>query len=306
MRQKTLAIGLSLTCFLAGSAPGWQVAEDPLTRPIAPEFAARWTRSIDPRQIYGNSYLIGFTELNVGLIRSSEGLIIIDAGVPQGIPALEANIRRLGLRVADIKYILSTEPHFDHAGGLAALARDSGATVVAGASAVPTLRTGKVGSEDPQHGLVPAFPPVARVRAVRDGDIIRLGDVQVVARSTPGHTAGSMSWSWRSCEGKKCLGMVFASSLNPASADGYRFSATSNRRIVASYRSSFASVAALPCDILITAHPNQSGGDTKMAKLQAGTTPNPFIDPGACRRYANEFAATLDARLAREARGGEP
>ncbi len=281
----------------AGSAHG----DDPLTRPIAPESAKRWLGPQVPTRIYGNSYLVGFTDLNVALIRTSAGLIVIDAGVPQGIAAVEANIRRLGFRVKDIKYILSTEPHFDHAGGLAALARDSGATVVASVAGAAALRQGTIGPDDPQFSLVVDFPPVTRVRAMADGETLTLGKTVITARATPGHTVGSMSWTWRSCEGRKCLNMVFGSSLNPVSADGYRYTDPAHAFVIAGFRRSFDVMRKLPCDILFTAHPGQSGGDVKFTALRKRPAPNPFIDRGACRAVAAKHEKLLDARIAKEA-----
>ncbi|MFZ8510109.1 MBL fold metallo-hydrolase, partial [Staphylococcus aureus] len=84
-------------------------------------------------RIYGNTYLVGFRKMNVALIDTGAGLILIDAALPQSVAAVEANIRTLGFKLRDVKFILSTEPHYDHAGGLAALARDSGATIIASA-----------------------------------------------------------------------------------------------------------------------------------------------------------------------------
>jgi metallo-beta-lactamase class B len=84
------------------------------------------------------------------------------------------------------------------------------------------------------------------------------------------------------------------------SADGYRFTDPAHAGVVASYRRSFARMSTLPCDLLITAHPAQSGGEEKFARFSAGAKPNPYLDPGACRTYAAEFSALLDARLAKE------
>ncbi|MGY4397225.1 metallo-beta-lactamase class B [Sphingomonas sp. UYAg733] len=291
------ATGLAMLLASAGSAQG----DDPLTRPIAPESAKRWLGPQVPTRIYGNSYLVGFVDLNVALIRTSAGLIVIDAGVPQGVAAVEANIRRLGFRVKDVKYILSTEPHFDHAGGLAALARDSGATVVASAAGAVALRRGAIGPDDPQFGLVVDFPGVTRVRAVADGEKLKLGNTVITAIATPGHTAGSMSWTWRSCEGRKCLNMVFGSSLNPASADDYRYTDPAHASVIAGFRRSFGVMKKLPCDILVTAHPGQSGGNEKFAALRKRPARNPFIDPAACRTVAADFETLLDARRAKEA-----
>ena len=297
MRVILAAAAISLALAAPASA-----ADDPLLRPIASGYAARWLGAEAPIRIHGNSYIVGFSGLNVGLIRTTAGLILIDGALPQAVPAIEANIRRLGLRVKDIKLILSTEPHYDHAGGLAALARDSGATVAASAPAAEVLRRGRSGPDDPQATQLASFPAVTRLRVVRDGEVIRLGDVAVTARATPGHTAGSMSWTWSSCERGACLAMVFGSSLNPVSSEGYRFSDPDHRGVVDAFRDSFGVMRALPCDVLLTSHPDQSGGDVRRARFERQPEPNPFVDRGACRAYADRFARVLDERLASERR----
>lgn len=279
-------------------------ADDLLLRPVAPESAARWLiGSEEPIRIHGNTYLVGFAGLNIALIDSGDGLILIDGAVPQAVREIQANIRRLGFRPEDIRYILSTEPHLDHAGGIAALARDSGATVVASAAAAEVLRRGRSGPDDPQAAWLDDFPPVQRLRAVADGETLRLGNVEIVARATPGHTPGSMSWSWRSCESGACLDIVFAASLNPLAAEPYRFSDPRNASALAAFRATFARLRALPCGILFTPHHGQSGGEEKLARLREERRPNPFVDPSACRAYADAFEARLDAQLAAEADG---
>ena len=277
-----------------------QDAQDPLLKPIAESFAARWLGEEAPFRLFGDSWLVGFAGLSVVLIRTDAGLILIDGAVPQGVRRVQAHIRAAGFDPKDIKFILSTEPHYDHAGGLAALARDSGATVVASPQAVDVLRRGRSGPDDPQAAQLDAFPPPARLRAIRDGETLRLGRTVITARATPGHTAGSMSWTWRSCEDARCADMVFGSSLNPVSVAGYRLSAPANAAVVAGFRRSFATFRNLKCDVLVSAHPDQSGGDAKLARYRRAPTPNPFLDPGACAAYAAKFEALLDKRLADE------
>lgn len=295
-------LGMSLV--LASTALVAQVtADDPLLKPIEPEFAQRWLTPQPATRIHGRTWLVGFGGLSVGLIKTSAGLILIDAAVPQSVLDLEANIRSAGFEISDIKLILSTEPHYDHAGGLAALARDSGATVLASAPAVAVLRAGRSGADDPQMAWLPPLPSPARLRAVKDGEKIRLGDTVVTAIATPGHTAGSMSWNWKSCEGAACRTIVFASSLNPVAAPGYRFSDPAHAAGIAAFRRTIDRVRGLRCDILFSAHPDQSGGDVKFAKFLKQPAPNPFVDPGACRAYADRFAGLLEARLAEETKG---
>lgn len=302
MRRAGIAAVLLSAAMAMGAARG---GDDPLTRPIASDFAARWLGPQPPRRIYGDTYLVGFRGMSVGLIDTGAGLILVDAALPQSVAAVEANIRALGFGLRDVKFILSTEPHYDHAGGLAALARDTGATVVASAAAAVVLRRGRPGADDPQLGDLPDQPRVlGPLRIARDGQGIRLGRVTVMPVATPGHTPGSMSWRWRSCEGRACLNMVFAASLNPVSVDGYRFSAPEHRGVVAALRRSIARIAAVPCDVLFTAHPDNSGGDAKFARLEAGARPNPFIDPGGCRALAARQSRILDERLAQEGVAG--
>ncbi len=286
---------------LVAAAPAPQAQDDPLTRPIEPAASAKWIGPQEPIKVFGNSYLVGFQGMNVGLIDTGKGLILIDGAVPQSVHSVEANLKKLGFRIEDVKLILSTEPHFDHAGGLAALARDSGATVLAGSWSVTALKQGMSTPDDPQAAWLVPFPAVSRLRAVKDGEVVRLGNVAITARATPGHTPGSMSWTWRSCEGRVCRTMVFASSLNPVAANGYRF--TRHPEVVASFRASQAKVRAMSCDIMFSAHPDNSGGVEKYARFAKGVRPNPYVDPGACRTYAARSAQALAKRLADEKAG---
>ncbi|MCP1471819.1 metallo-beta-lactamase class B [Sphingobium sp. OAS761] len=276
---------------------GADAPDDPLLRPVAPDHARQWLTPQEPVRLFGSTYLVGFGGLNVALIRTSDGLILIDGAVPQAVHDIEANIARLGYSIRDVRLILSTEPHYDHAGGIAALARDSGATTVAGAAAAPVLRDGGGDPDDPQAAWLARFPGVTNVRAARDGERIRLGDTVITAHATPGHTLGSMSWSWTQCEGRSCKRIVFASSLNPIAADGWHFGDPTHRRFVQAFRGTFAKVQAMGCDMLITSHPASGDGD-KLARLALAREPHPFARADACRAYADDARIALDKRLA--------
>ncbi|HEY9554634.1 subclass B3 metallo-beta-lactamase [Allosphingosinicella sp.] len=292
-----------LGVFLVAAAPP-QAADDPLLRPIASDHASQWLTPQPPTRIFGNTYLVGFGGLTVGLIHTSAGLILIDGAAPQAVPQIEENIRSLGFELSDVKLILSTEPHYDHAGGIAALARDTGATVVASAHAANVLRRGRSGPDDPQMAWLPSFPSVQNIREVGDGERLRLGDVTVTALATPGHTSGSMSWTWRSCEEDRCVVVVFGSSLNPIAAGSYLFS--NQPDATASFRRTFETLRVLPCDLLLTSHPGPSGGDVKFARFQHQPEPNPFLDPEACRTYVDRYEEALNERLAKEAVTPQP
>lgn len=283
------ALGLALWMMgAAGTAAS--AADDPLTRPMAIERAREWLAPEPPEKMFGTSYLVGFRGLSVVLIDTGEGLVLIDGALPQAAPMILANVGALGFDPEDIKFILSTEPHWDHAGGFAALARATGATVVASERGAEGLRAGTLAKDDPQLAYGGEWPPVTtQVRVVDDGEVLTLGKVAITAHATPGHTMGSMSWSWRACEGETCKAIVFASSLNPVSGEGYRYRSPAGRPFVAGFGKSYRTMDAMPCDILIAAHPDNAGSGR-------------FNDtPGACRAYADRSRSLLAKRLADEA-----
>lgn len=293
----------AMLALLAGVG-GAAYAADPLTRPMPCERCAKWNEAVTPFRIYGNTYYVGVRGMASVLVASSQGLILLDGDLPQSAPLIEANLGRLGFKVKDLKLILNSHTHFDHAGGIAALQRDSGAQVAASPSSAAALRQGHPAADDPQAGYSDNGFPAARtpVRELADGETLKLGDVALTAHFTPGHTPGSTSWTWQSCQDGHCLNMVYADSLNAVSAPGFRFSGDqSHPDLPQRFHASIDAVAALPCDILITVHPEFGHLWQKLEARQRGVQPDPFVAPDACRAYADEARELLDHRLAEEA-----
>lgn len=268
-------------------------AQTPGLRPDAPKQCSscdEWNAPSPPSRIFGNTYSVGVAGLSAILITSDSGHILIDAGLPQTAPRIEENMRALGLQLKDIELILNTHAHYDHAAGIAAIQRATGAVVAARADAARAFEQGGPTPDDPQYAFGQeenAFPAVAKVRVITDGEVLRVGDLAVTAHATPGHTVGGTTWSWRSCEGSTCRDIVYADSLTPVAAPGFRFTgdATHPSR-VEEFRKSIATVGALPCDILVTAHPSAGKGQS-------------------CRSLAEEASKQLDQRVAEEKRGAK-
>ncbi|WP_395407660.1 MBL fold metallo-hydrolase [Pseudoduganella sp. UC29_106] len=198
-----------------------------------------------------------------------------------------------------MKYILNSHAHYDHSGGIAALQKLSGAKVLAGAAGARALSSGKTAPEDPQFGSIDDFPAVANAHAVKEGEVVKLGELSVTAHLTPGHTPGGASWSWKVCDKGQCKNFVFADSLTAVSADNYKFSA--HPEIVASLEGSIARIEALPCDVLITAHPGVFDlfeRQTRAAKEGVAA----YGDGAACRTLAATSRTSLAKRLETEAK----
>lgn len=285
---KRVASILSCVCALAASS--------------AFAAAAEWEGAQDPFQLYGNSYYVGTQGLSSVLITSPAGHVLIDGASPKAGAAIAAHIRQLGFKLEDIRYILVSHEHVDHAGGIAELQRLSGATVLTSPAAKPVLESGKADRGDPQFGYnMQDMRPLAPVRTVRDGESVELGPLSVKAHYTPGHTQGGISWTWTAVENGKAMNMVYADSLNAIAGPGFRYSAnTLYPNAKADVERSIARVAALPCDILVTAHPDASGLLERQAQQkQRGNLA--FVSPGACQRYADAGRERLAKTLAQEA-----
>ena len=260
-----------------------------------------WNAPREPFKIFGNTYYVGAGGVSAVLIASPGGLIVLDGGLPQTATSIDAAIRKLGFRTQDIRLIVNSHAHYDHAGGIAALQRASGAEVATSAAGARAIERGEPTEDDPQYAFgreANGFPPVKKVRGVGDGETLRVGDLAITAHLTPGHSPGSTTWSWRSCEGERCLNIVYADSLNAVSAPGYRF--TVHAGVIERFRQSIAKVSQLPCDIIIGVHPNQTDLDAKQQRREQQKEADAFVDPRSCRAYAAGAAKRLDARIAEE------
>ena len=173
------------------------------------------------------------------------------------------NIRALGYRVQDIRFILTSHEHYDHVGGIAKLAQLSGATVVTSAAAAKSFHSGIPATDDPQFGLAKRFPAGSGRPHRRRRRRSPHRQSHVDAMATPGHTPGALSWRWVSCDGGVCRTIVYADSLTAASADNYRFS--DHPAEVTAFRASIAKIAASPCEILLTPHPSASQMPERLA-----------------------------------------
>jgi metallo-beta-lactamase class B len=265
---------------------------------------AEWNVSQEPFRIYGNTYYVGVHGLSSILITSPHGHVLIDGDLPESAPKIAANVKALGFQLKDIKLILNSHVHYDHAGGIAELHRLSGAPVAASKFTAHALEVGHSGPDDPQYGALPPIKTVAHVRIIADGETMYVGPLALTAHFTPGHTPGGTTWTWQSCEHDRCLNIVYADSLTAISAEGFRFSSNKTYpNVIQDFEKSFATVRALPCDILLTPHPGVSDLWERLEKRDKGGDANAFVDSTACRRFADTARTNLEKRVVSEGAG---
>jgi metallo-beta-lactamase class B len=257
-----------------------------------------WNKPHAAFRIYGNTYYVGTGGLSSVLITSSTGHVLIDGALPESASRIVANIRSLGFRIEDVKLIVNSHVHFDHAGGIAELQRLSGARVAASQWTADVMKTGAVPRDDPQYGSIRPIARVARVETFKDGAALSAGSVTVTAHLTPGHTPGGTSWTWQSCENGRCLNLVYADSLSPVSANGFQFSRRKEYPQAEDFERSFSFLENTPCDILITPHPDASNLWDRLQQRSA--KPDALVDPNASRVLAQTTRDQLKKRLATE------
>ncbi|RKF19287.1 subclass B3 metallo-beta-lactamase [Altericroceibacterium spongiae] len=250
-----------------------------------------WSKAGPPFRIYGNSYYVGTCGISSILITGDQGHVLIDGGTTAGPDIIAANIEKLGFKLSDVKLLLISHEHYDHAGGIAELQRRSGAKLLVTPEAKPVMESGIPAENDPQKADLLPFPAARVDGTLENGKPVRVGSLLLIPHVTPGHTPGAVSWQWRSCAGRTCAAMVYADSLSPVSSGSYRFS--DHPAYVAAYRKGLAHLAQLDCTILLTPHPSASH---MWKRFSFGS---PFGEP-SCRAYARDLSERLDGKLGHE------
>ncbi|HEL4235803.1 TPA: L1 family subclass B3 metallo-beta-lactamase [Stenotrophomonas maltophilia] len=288
MRPHMLALSLAAVLPIACAS----AAEAPLPQLQAYTVDASWLQPMAPLQIADHTWQIGTENLTALLVQTAEGAVLLDGGMPQMAGHLLDNMKARGVAPQDVRLILLSHAHADHAGPVAELKRRSGAHVVANAESAVLLARG--GSDDLHFGDGITYPPANADRIVMDGEVVEVGGIEFTAHFMPGHTPGSTAWTWTDTREGKPVRIAYADSL---SAPGYQLKGNPRYpRLVEDYTRSFATVRALPCDVLLTPHPGASNWDYA-AGARAGAKAL------TCKAYADAAEQKFDAQLAKETAG---
>lgn len=259
-----------------------QAPSAPLPQLKAYEVPTAWLTPIEPLRLTEHTWQIGTAGITALLVKTDEGAVLIDGGMPQAAELLLAQMQRLGVSRGELRLILHSHAHADHVGPLAAIQRATGARIVSNAESAALLARG--GSHDIHFGDGITFPAVKADRLVQDGEVVQLGRMAFTVSFTPGHTPGSMSWTWSDTRDGQPVRIAYVDSL---SAPGYQLEGNAAYpRLLEAYARSFATVRTLPCELLLTPHPEQSGWNYANAA-------QPLARPMSCRAYADAAEARL-------------
>jgi metallo-beta-lactamase class B len=258
-----------------------------------------WKTPLPPRHIIGNIHYVGPAGVSSWLITTPEGHILIDSTFEECVPQICANVEKLGFRVSDIKLLLSSHAHVDHAGGHAAMKARTGARIVASAADARLLETGGAEDFSPFPKDLLAYQPVKADRIVADGDAVSLGGVTLTAHLTPGHTQGATTWTMPLKDGERTYQVVFFSSVSIAEPTPL-LNDPAYPTIAEDYEATFTKLKALPCDIFLAPHADQFGLTAKLKRLDGGANPNPFIDPAGWKAFLATAEQVFRKQLAAE------
>jgi metallo-beta-lactamase class B len=254
-----------------------------------------WNNPVAPFRIAGNLYYVGASDLASYLIVTPQGNILLDGGMEETAPQIERNIQTLGFKLKEVKFLLNSHAHFDHAAGLLELKRLSGARLVASRADAKALEEGD--ENDFTWGDTVKFKPVKVDQIIADGGTLSLGGTTLTAHLTPGHTRGCTTWTMPVHDAGKTYNVVFIGSVT---APGYRLvNNTKYPGIVADYEHSFQVLRSLPCDIFLASHGSVFDLAEKRERLKAGG-PNPFIAPEEYRSFVERSWRDFEAELSKQ------
>jgi metallo-beta-lactamase class B len=253
-----------------------------------------WNQPRAPFRVIDNIYYVGTHGIAVFLIVTPQGDILTDGGLPESTAMIEQNIRALGFNIRDVKILLNSHAHFDHAGGLARLKADSGAQLYASAADTPILQSGHI---DFGPCAEVDFAPVTVDHVIAEGSKVSLGGVVLTAHLTPGHTPGATTWTMTAHDGSGPHMVMFFSSIT--TAGNPLVNNTAWPGIADAYRATFAKMKTMKADVFLAPHGEQFDLDARLAQRTPGG-PNPFIDPNELPKVMAQMQATFEDELAKQ------
>jgi metallo-beta-lactamase class B len=264
----------------------------------------------EPFRIAGNLYYVGASDVTSFLLTGPNGHVLIDGGYPGTPPLIMASIAKLGFKISDVKILLNSHAHFDHAGGLAELQKASGAELWVSEGDADAVASG--GVDNPSETFWPArllafvrlvsYPAPRVDHRFKDGATIRLGPIELTAHVTGGHTRGCTTWSFPVRDGDRELHVVHRCSLTllpgmrlvePERYPGIR----------EDFERTFITLRSLPVDIWVTSHAREFGRWRKFSARDTAADPvAPFMDRDGYFRSLDSAETTFRELLADQQR----
>jgi metallo-beta-lactamase class B len=247
---------------------------------------ARETWYAEPVKVFDNLYFLGQTEFSVWAITTSQGIILLDAIFDYSVEdEVVGGLKKLGLDPTQIKYVLVSHGHLDHAGGAKFLQERFGARLLMSAADYDLLDRDN-----------PSWKP-KRDMVVTDGQQLTLGDTTVTFYITPGHTDGTVSTIFPVRDGTRRHvvaewgGTLF--NFGPIRPRLQAYAASAER---------FKQLAAKAgADVILSNHTVYDGSKTKLPAVKARQPgqPHPYVvGADVVQRYLTTVGECAQAAIA--------
>ena len=250
----------------------------------------------EPFRIIGNIHYVGASDASSFLITTPDGHILIDTGFEATVATIRDGVRKLGYRFEDIKILLNSHAHLDHAGGHALVKRLTHAQIVMSQADSALLARGGKGDFPPISERIMAYEPARADRIIRDGDTVSLGGITLIAHLTPGHTKGCTTWTMVVKDGGQQYNVVFYGSttilpgVHLVDNAGYP-------GIADDFAKTFRLLKSLPCDVFLAPHGSMFGLSQKARRQATGAKPNPFIDRHGYQSFVTRSEQNFQQQL---------
>ena len=240
---------------------------------------------VEPFQVFDNLYYIGARWVAAWLLVSDQGLIVFDSLYGELTDIAIDGIRELGFDPNDIRYLVVTHAHFDHAGGVRRFQDEFTPTVM-------------MTNEDWQMTTEPAeyqeYPTPVRHLSATTGSYISLGRTRVDFMQTPGHTPGVLSSMFTVYDdGFPHIAFMFGGA-------GLNFSGVERTE---TYIDSVQRIKRLrDIEVNIPNHPGAGDVFERYRQLQEREEgePHPFVDQQGFYGWLDELLVNAEAKLEQE------
>jgi metallo-beta-lactamase class B len=257
-------------------------------------WSKEWSKPYQPFRIAGNLYYVGTYDLACYLITTPQGNILINTGLAASEKQIKNNIKALGFKFADTKILLTTQAHYDHMGAMAAIKKQTGAQLMADEKEADVLQSG--GRLDyALGGNTASFKPLTADRLLKNGDIIALGNMQLIMLHHPGHTKGSCSFLFTVKDEQQSYKVLIAN-LPTIVTDSSFINHPKYPAIATDYAYTLKAMKNISFDIWLASHASQFKMHTKH---QPGDAYNPkaFKDQAGYDAELNDLQKDYEEKL---------
>jgi metallo-beta-lactamase class B len=245
-------------------------------------------QKIEPYKAFDNVYYVGICWVSAWLITSPNGHVLIDTLYGPYTSQMLGNIRALGFDPKDIKLVVVTHGHFDHAGGIGQLKSE----LAPGTRFAMTQEGWREGAEDSVSH--PRFPwkMIEPDIVLTDGQTVTTGEIAIQAFETPGHSMGTASFAFAARDGARTYRAFTIG--GPEQVEAFIASLKRIRTLTQD--------GARPVELHLTTHGFSTGLTEAKDRLKTRkpTDPHPLVDLPGFRKQIDELQAGAEKRLVAE------